>query len=74
MAHESLVDRSEVGYRTHQQLLDLFAELLVTCQLDEEVMLRKIGRKLLDALLSTAKVDAEPLVRLILGAARSEPS
>jgi DNA-binding transcriptional regulator GbsR (MarR family) len=35
--------------------------------------LAKIGKRLLDALLSTAKVDAEPLVRLILGA-RSEPS
>ncbi len=36
--------------------------------------LAKIGRKLLDALLSTAKVDAEPLVRLILGARSQEPS
>ena len=30
--------------------------------------LSKVGRRLLDALVSTAKVDAEPLVRLILGA------
>jgi DNA-binding transcriptional regulator GbsR (MarR family) len=30
--------------------------------------LSKVGRRLLDALVATAKVDAEPLVRLILGA------
>ncbi len=32
--------------------------------------LARVGKRLLDALLSTAKVDAEPLVRMILGARR----
>jgi DNA-binding transcriptional regulator GbsR (MarR family) len=32
--------------------------------------LAKLGRRLLDALLSTAKVDAEPLVRFLLGQSR----
>ena len=37
--------------------------------------LAKLGKTLLDALLSTAKLDAEPLVRFLLGSrpARSEP-
>ena len=34
--------------------------------------LARLGKKLLDALLSTAKVDAEPLVRFLLGARLSE--
>jgi DNA-binding transcriptional regulator GbsR (MarR family) len=34
--------------------------------------LAKLGKKLVEALLSTAKLDAEPLVRLLLG--RSPPS
>jgi hypothetical protein len=34
--------------------------------------LAKLGARLLDALLSTAKLDAEPLVRFLLG--RSSPS
>jgi DNA-binding transcriptional regulator GbsR (MarR family) len=33
--------------------------------------LAKLGRRLLDALVSTAKVDAEPLVRFLLGQQRS---
>jgi transcriptional regulator of aromatic amino acid metabolism len=32
--------------------------------------LAKLGKKLLDALLSTAKVDAEPLTRFLLGRSR----
>ena len=34
--------------------------------------LAKLGKKLVEALLSTAKLDAEPLVRLLLG--RPSPS
>lgn len=34
--------------------------------------LAKLGRSLLDALLDTAKVDAEPLTRFLLGGGRSE--
>ncbi len=34
--------------------------------------LSKLGRTLLDALLATAKVDAEPLTRFLLGGGRSE--
>ena len=33
--------------------------------------LAKLGKKLLDALLSTAKIDAEPLVRFLLGRSQS---
>ena len=33
--------------------------------------LAKLGARLLDALLSTAKLDAEPLVRFLLGSSRS---
>ncbi len=36
--------------------------------------LAKLGKKLLDALLSTAKVDAEPLVRFLLGRSQSHSS
>ncbi|MBI2388882.1 MAG: ArsR family transcriptional regulator [Deltaproteobacteria bacterium] len=36
--------------------------------------LAKLGRSLLDALLDTAKVDAEPLTRFLLGGARSDPT
>ena len=35
--------------------------------------LARLGKKLLDALLSTAKVDAEPLVRFLLGTRLGEP-
>ncbi len=34
--------------------------------------LAKLGKKLLDALLSTAKIDAEPLVRFLLGRSQSQ--
>ena len=34
--------------------------------------LAKLGKKLLDALLSTAKVDAEPLVRFLLGRSQQQ--
>ena len=35
----------------------------------------RLGKRLLDALLSTAKIDAEPLVKLLLGArAQSSPA
>jgi DNA-binding transcriptional regulator GbsR (MarR family) len=43
--------RAELQYERISQLLEL----------------AKLGRRLLDALLSTAKVDAEPLVRFFLG-------
>ena len=33
--------------------------------------LARLGRRLLDALVSTAKVDAEPLARFLLGQPRS---
>jgi DNA-binding transcriptional regulator GbsR (MarR family) len=36
--------------------------------------LAKLGKKLVEALLSTAKLDAEPLVRLLLGRSPSSPS
>ena len=36
--------------------------------------LAKLGRGLLDALLSTAKIDAEPLVRFLLGQRGDSPS
>jgi DNA-binding transcriptional regulator GbsR (MarR family) len=43
--------RAELQYERISQLLEL----------------AKLGRRLLDALVSTAKVDAEPLVRFLLG-------
>ncbi len=43
--------RAEVQYERISQLLEL----------------ARLGRRLLDALVSTAKVDAEPLVRFLLG-------
>jgi HTH-type transcriptional regulator, glycine betaine synthesis regulator len=43
--------RAELQYERISQLLDL----------------ARLGRRLLDALISTAKVDAEPLVRFLLG-------
>jgi DNA-binding transcriptional regulator GbsR (MarR family) len=36
--------------------------------------LARLGKKLLDALLSTAKIDAEPLVRFLLGRSQSHSS
>jgi hypothetical protein len=47
--------RAELQYERIAQLLEL----------------AKIGKRLLDALVSTAKVDAEPLVRFLLGQQRS---
>jgi DNA-binding transcriptional regulator GbsR (MarR family) len=47
----SMRARSELQYERISQLLEL----------------AKLGRRLLDALVSTAKVDAEPLVRFLLG-------
>ena len=47
--------RAELQYERIGQLLEL----------------AKIGKRLLDALVSTAKVDAEPLVRFLLGQQRS---
>ena len=43
--------RAELQYQRISQLLDL----------------ARLGRRLIDALVSTAKVDAEPLVRFLLG-------
>jgi len=42
-------------------------------RISQLLKLAKLGRGLLDALVSTAKIDAEPLVRFLLGA-RSEAS
>ena len=54
-------------------------EILARVELQKErigqlLELAKLGKKLLDALLSTAKVDAEPLVRFLLGRQHSHPS
>jgi DNA-binding transcriptional regulator GbsR (MarR family) len=49
--HARTLERIELQKQRIGQLLDL----------------AKLGKKLLDALLSTAKVDAEPLVRFLLG-------
>jgi DNA-binding transcriptional regulator GbsR (MarR family) len=53
-ADSKTVERIELQRQRIGQLLDL----------------AKLGRKLLDALLSTAKVDAEPLARFLLGRSR----
>lgn len=55
------------------------AETLARVELQKErigqlLELAKLGKRLLDALLSTAKVDAEPLVRFLLGRQHSHPS
>ena len=42
-------------------------------RISQLLKLAKLGKGLLDALVSTAKIDAEPLVRFLLGA-RSEAS
>ncbi len=54
-------------------------EILARVELQKErigklLELSKLGKKLLDALLSTAKVDAEPLARFLLGRQHSHPS
>jgi DNA-binding transcriptional regulator GbsR (MarR family) len=49
--HQKTLERIELQKQRIGQLLDL----------------AKLGKKLLDALLSTAKIDAEPLVRFLLG-------
>lgn len=54
-------------------------EILARVELQKErieqlLELSKLGKKLLGALLSTAKVDAEPLVRFLLGRQHSHPS
>ncbi len=53
--HTKTLERIELQRQRIGQLLDL----------------SKLGKKLLDALLSTAKVDAEPLVRFLLGRSQS---
>jgi len=53
--HARTLERIELQRQRIGQLLDL----------------AKLGKKLLDALLSTAKVDAEPLVRFLLGRSQS---
>ena len=56
--HARTLERIELQKQRIGQLLDL----------------AKLGKKLLDALLSTAKVDAEPLVRFLLGRSQSSSS
>jgi DNA-binding transcriptional regulator GbsR (MarR family) len=53
--HTRTLERIELQRQRIGQLLDL----------------AKLGKRLLDALLSTAKVDAEPLVRFLLGRSQS---
>ena len=54
--HARTLERIELQRQRIGQLLDL----------------AKLGKKLLDALLSTAKIDAEPLVRFLLGRSQSQ--
>lgn len=56
--HARTLERIELQKQRIGQLLDL----------------AKLGKKLLDALLSTAKIDAEPLVRFLLGRSQSHAS
>ncbi len=55
------------------------AQLLARIDLQREriehlLELARLGKRLLDALLSTAKLDAEPLVRFLLGRQQRSPS
>ncbi len=56
--HAKALERIELQKQRIGQLLDL----------------AKLGKKLLDALLSTAKLDAEPLVKFLLGRGQSQTS
>jgi HTH-type transcriptional regulator, glycine betaine synthesis regulator len=60
------------------QRASLDAETRVRAELQSErirrlLELARLGKTLLDALLSTAKLDAEPLVRFLLGSRRTPP-
>lgn len=66
-AMESLEARRRTGDDAQRSRIDL--QLRRVRALLE---LAKLGRTLLDALLATAKVDAEPLTRLLLGGGRTD--
>jgi DNA-binding transcriptional regulator GbsR (MarR family) len=63
---EALRDLEHVRRTSMEQAQRARAELQTT-RISQLLDLARLGQRLIDALLSTAKVDAEPLVRFLLG-------